>query len=127
MTRGKPYQSKLIPHENEIMAMRRKRPPAPYSMIATTLNEKYQLEISANGVFKFFKRRVTRKPRQYKYDAWDIELPEEPKQTEAPPVQKAKDSKPSVQEKPKPEEKKEKVIVSKSFVQEKLNRKKRMK
>ena len=107
MTGGKPYQSKLIPHENEIMAMRRKRPPVPYSMIATTLNEKYQLEISANGVFKFFKRLVTRKPRQYKYDAWDIELPEEPKQPEAASAQKATVSKFSVQEKPKQAEKDE--------------------
>ena len=106
MNRGKPYQSKLIPHENEIMAMRRKRPPVPYSKIAAILKEKYQLEICTMAVFDFFKRRVTRKPRQYKYEALDIELLEEPKQPEAPPAQKATVSKPSVQEKPKHEEKK---------------------
>ena len=119
MAGGKPYQSKLIPHENEIMAMRRKRPPMPYSKIAAVLNEKYQLNIALSGVYDFFKRRVTKKPRQYKYDAWDIELPEEPKQPEAPPVQMVIASKPSVQEKPKQEEMKENAIVSKPSVQEK--------
>jgi hypothetical protein len=88
------------------MAMRRKRPPAPYSKIAAILNEKYQFEIGTMAVFGFFKRRVTKKPK-YKYDAWDIELPEEPKQPEAPPVQKVIASKPFVQEKLKQEEEEE--------------------
>jgi hypothetical protein len=91
----------------------------PYSKIAAVLNEKYQLNIALSGVYDFFKRRVTKKPRQYKYEALDIVLPEEPKQPEAPPVQKAKDSKPFVEEKPKQEEKKENVTVSKPSVQEK--------
>jgi hypothetical protein len=39
--------------------------------------------------------------------AWNIELPEEPKQPEAPPAQKATVPKPSVQEKPKQEGKEE--------------------
>ena len=112
----KPYQSSLIPYKDEIIALRRKRPPVPYSQIAATLNEKYQLKIGTMAVFDFFKRQVTKKPRQYKYDAWDIELSEEQKQPEALSVQKATALKPYVQEEPKQEET---AIVLKSYVQEK--------
>jgi len=92
MTDGKPYQSKLIPYADEIFTMRRKRPPMPYSQIASLLNEKYQLSIGRQGVFEFFKRRVIKKPKQYKYDAKDyqpttVNVIEHP-QAETPPLNK---------------------------------------
>jgi len=103
MTGGKPYQSKLIPYVNEIVAMRRERPPIPYSRIAAILDAKYQIEISADGVFKFFKRRVMKQPRQYKYDAWDIKLPDDNNKqtTKISPAQKGKLSMSPVSDKPK--------------------------
>ena len=89
---GKPYQSCLIPHEDEIIALRRKRPPMPYSQIADLLREKYQVMVCRENIFYFIKLRVKKGYKPCKYDAWDIE----PKNanvnnqpiTEAPPAQK---------------------------------------
>jgi hypothetical protein len=38
----KKYQSCLVAYENEIIALRRKKPPMPYSQIAELLRDKYQ-------------------------------------------------------------------------------------
>lgn len=54
---GKPYQSCLIPHENEIMVLRQRRPPMPYAQIAELLREKYQLCVCRETVFKFLRVR----------------------------------------------------------------------
>ena len=74
---GKPYQSSLIPYEDEIITLRRKRPPMPYSQIAELLREKYQLKVCRETIFYFIKLRVKKGYRPCKYDAWDIE-PEKP-------------------------------------------------
>ena len=104
MAGGKPYQSKLIPYENEILAMRRKRPPVPYSQIAAKLNENYQLNISVFGVFDFFKRRATQKQKTYKYEPWDT--PDAQPDTETAVLRKKPTvSKPPVSDKPKQAEK----------------------
>jgi len=70
---GKPYQSCLIPYEDEIIALRRKRPPMPYSQIADLLREKYQVMVCRENIFYFIKLRVKKGYKPCKYDAWDIE------------------------------------------------------
>ena len=58
---GKPYQSSLIPHEEEIIAMRQQRPPMPYAQIAAVLREKHGLVIQRAAIFKFVKVRSRRR------------------------------------------------------------------
>jgi len=66
-----PRQSSLTPYINEIVALRRRRPPMPYSQIAEILREKYQIVINRESIFKFIKIRAKGyKPCKY---AWDIE------------------------------------------------------
>ena len=52
------YRSRLIPYENEIVALRRKRPPMPYSKIAELLREKYQIEVRSTTIIRFIQVRV---------------------------------------------------------------------
>jgi len=67
-----PRQSSLIPYENEIVALRRRKPPTPYSQIAGLLREKYHITVNREGIFKFIKNRAKgSKPCKY---AWAIEL-----------------------------------------------------
>jgi len=67
-----PRQSSLIPYENEIVALRRRKPPTPFSQIAGLLREKYQIAVNREGIFKFIKNRAKgSKPCKY---AWAIEL-----------------------------------------------------
>jgi hypothetical protein len=54
---GKPHQSCLIPCENEIASLRRRRPPMPYTQIAELLQQKYSIAIRAPAIFKFIKVR----------------------------------------------------------------------
>ena len=49
------YRSCLIPYENEIVALRRKKPPMPFSQIAELLREKYQITVNRQAIFKFKK------------------------------------------------------------------------
>ena len=68
---GKPYQSCLIPYEKEIIDLRRKKPPMPFSRIAEYLNEKYQISVRRQTIKKFLKVRAKGfKPCKY---AWSIE------------------------------------------------------
>lgn len=53
----KPYQSSLIPYEQEIIALRGQRPPMPYARIAELLRQKYNLTIQRAAIFKFIKVR----------------------------------------------------------------------
>jgi len=68
-------QSSLAHYEAEIIALRRKRPPISYAKIAELLKEKYQVSVCREAIFYFIKRRVEKKYKPCKYDAWDIELP----------------------------------------------------
>ena|SRR5438552_3093832 len=54
---GKPYQSILIPYENEILVLRHRRPPMPYAQIAELLRQKHNLIIQRSAIFKFVKVR----------------------------------------------------------------------
>ncbi|MBN1566800.1 MAG: hypothetical protein JXA73_03070 [Acidobacteria bacterium] len=63
---GKPHQSSLIPHENEIINLRCRKPPVPYTQIAELLREKYDLTVQAPAIFKFIKVR-SRGRKVYSY------------------------------------------------------------
>jgi hypothetical protein len=58
---GKPYKSCLIPYEDEIVVMRRKRPPMPYEEIANQIRQKHGLAIQGPAIFKFLKARFRRR------------------------------------------------------------------
>lgn len=62
----KPYQSKLIPYEDEIIDLRRRRTPVPYEQIAGLLRQKYNLVIQRAAIFKFVKVR-SRGHKVYSY------------------------------------------------------------
>ena len=70
----KPYHSSLIPYGDDIILLRRKRPPTPYARIAELLKEKHQITVSREAVFYFIKRRVKKDYKPSKYDAWNAEL-----------------------------------------------------
>src|SRR5688572_9580257 len=53
----KSHQSSLIPYEDEITSLRRRRPPMPYVQIAALLRQKYNLAIQPPAIFKFIKVR----------------------------------------------------------------------
>ena|SRR5206468_3714012 len=53
----KPYQSTLIPYEDEIIALRHRRPPTSYAQIANLLFQKYKLSICRETIFRFVKVR----------------------------------------------------------------------
>ena len=100
------YRSCLIPHENEIVALRRKKPPMPYSRIAEFLREKYQIVVNRETIFKFVKVRATKGYKSCEY-AWNIDPLNTNNQltTEAllaPKPTSLQTSKPAVATKPKP-------------------------
>src|SRR5438046_10146278 len=53
----KPYQSALIPYEDEIIALRHRRPPTSYARIAGLLFQKYKLSVCRETIFRFVKVR----------------------------------------------------------------------
>src|SRR6266545_6895134 len=53
----KPYQSALIPYEDEIIALRHRRPPTLYARIADLLFQKYKLSVCRETIFRFVKVR----------------------------------------------------------------------
>src|SRR5437667_11589165 len=63
---GKPYRSSLIPYEDEIIHLRRRRPPVPYAQIAELLRQKYNLTVQPPAIFKFIKVR-SRRRKAYSY------------------------------------------------------------
>src|SRR6266498_2845475 len=63
---GKPYKSSLIPYQDEIIEMRRRKPPVPYTEIAELLRQKYNLAIQPPAIFKFIKVR-SRGRKVYSY------------------------------------------------------------
>src|SRR5687767_2689870 len=55
---GKPYQSILIPYEEEILSLRRQRPSMAFGSIAELLMEKHQVSIQRATICKFVKVRA---------------------------------------------------------------------
>ena len=62
----KPYQSALIPYEDEIIALRHRRPPTSYARIAELLLQKYKVSICRETIFRFVKVR-SRGRKVYSY------------------------------------------------------------
>ena len=54
---GLPFRSKLAPFEQEIIDLRRKRPPVSYREIVQRLKEQHGIEVTINGVFAFLRTR----------------------------------------------------------------------
>jgi hypothetical protein len=54
---GLPFRSKLAPFEQEIVELRRKRPPVSYRQIVQLLKERHSVEVTINGVFVFLRTR----------------------------------------------------------------------
>jgi len=54
---GLPFRSKLAPFEQEIIELRRKRPPVSYREIVQLLKEQHGVEVTINGVFVFLRTR----------------------------------------------------------------------
>ncbi len=50
---GKPFQSSLIPYQNEIADLRSHRPPVSYARIADLLWQRYGLRIQRAAIAKF--------------------------------------------------------------------------
>ena len=67
----KPFQSKLIPYEEEIMKLRRRRPPMTYASIAEILRQKYNLTIHRSAICKFIK---VRKRGRKVFGYWPVAL-----------------------------------------------------
>ena len=55
---GKPYQSILIPYEEEILSLRGERPPMAFARIAELLKEKHEVSIQRAAICKFVKLRA---------------------------------------------------------------------
>jgi len=97
------YRSSLMPYENEIVALRRKRPPMSFPKIAAYLREKHQITVHPQTILDFLKVRTKGcKPCKY---AWDIEPVNANNQptTEVTLAQKApslQTTKPVVEDKP---------------------------
>jgi hypothetical protein len=55
---GRPWQSRLIPYEEEILALRRRRPPMPFDQITARLAAKYGMKVHLDTVHNFVKVRL---------------------------------------------------------------------
>ena len=55
---GRPWQSRLIPHEEEILELRRRRPPMPFDKITARLATKYGMKVHLDTVHNFVKVRL---------------------------------------------------------------------
>ena len=83
---GTNYKSCLVPFENEILALRRRRPPMSFPQIAAYLREKHQISVRRQTIEAFLKVRM-KGYKTCKY-AWEIEPVNNANQpaTEVPPV-----------------------------------------
>ena len=55
---GPPWQSRLIPYEEEILGLRRRRPPMPFDQITARLATKYGMKVHLDTVHNFVKVRL---------------------------------------------------------------------
>ncbi len=62
---GKPFQSKLLPYEEEIRSLL--QAGTSYRRIAMQLNDRYALDLSHNAVFSFMKTRLEKKPARKRF------------------------------------------------------------
>ena len=54
---GLPFRSKLAPFEQEIIELRRQRPPVSFREIAIQLKERHGINVTINGIFAFLRTR----------------------------------------------------------------------
>ena len=80
---GNPYQSILVPYEDEINILRRRRPPYSYARIAEILKEKYQISVCRETIFRFVK--VRSKNRKV-YAIYGAPLPKKQESVKAIPL-----------------------------------------
>jgi hypothetical protein len=88
-----PYQSKLIPYEGEILALRGKRPPTPYARIAQILREKYALSVHRDTIHSFV--RVRSRGRKVACFAHPADVCSQQVKKKSPAAQKVADCRPS--------------------------------
>ena len=81
-----PRESCLIPYVDEIISLRRRKPPMPYSRIAELMREKYQLAVHREAIFRFIKNR-SKGFKTCRY-AWHIELTDTGDTSQQQPVTK---------------------------------------
>jgi hypothetical protein len=55
---GRPWQSRLIPYEEEILELRRRRPPMPFYQITERLATRYGVKVHLDTVHNFVKVRL---------------------------------------------------------------------
>jgi fido (protein-threonine AMPylation protein) len=72
---GKPFQSKLIPYTDEILA--RLEAGGSYRQVAEGLNRKHGLTVTHNAVFSFAKRRRTKRGSQLFYEGLSPDIREQ--------------------------------------------------
>ena len=82
---GKAYQSSLIPYKDEIFELRRRRPPVTYAQIADFLQQKHNLRVCRETVFKFVRVRCRRR-KVLLYEPNDAELERVPVTTVSTPA-----------------------------------------
>ena len=56
--KGKPYHSSLAKYESEIIKLRSKRPPMPFSKIVEYLRKEHGLEVRRQTVYQYLKVRA---------------------------------------------------------------------
>jgi len=61
---GKPFHSSLIPYEEEILSLRRQRPPMAFARIAELLKEKHEVSIQRAAICKFVRLRARWKKKE---------------------------------------------------------------
>ena len=98
---GKPYQSILVPYEDEINILRRRRPPYSYARIAEILKEKYQISVCRETIFRFVKVR-SKNSKVYAIYGAPLPKKQEPVQTTPPQVNQPKSATVSPTQTPKP-------------------------
>jgi hypothetical protein len=54
---GRPWQSRLIPYEEEILELRRRRPPMPFEQIVARLAARHGVKVHLDTVHNFVKVR----------------------------------------------------------------------
>ena len=89
-----PRESCLIPYIDEIISLRRRKPPTPYSRIAELMREKYQLAVHREAIFRFIKNR-SKGFKTCRY-AWVIEPTDTGDASQQQPVAKQPVTKPPV-------------------------------
>ena len=98
---GKPYQSILVPYEDEINILRRRRPPYSYARIAEILKEKHQISVCRETIFRFVKVR-SRNRKVYAIYGAPLPKKQKPIQATTPQVNQLKLAPASLVQKPKP-------------------------